>query len=138
MIKNKKGMLGNIISGLMVMVIGITLIPTIAQQVSLAMECNLTINSSIEQPIGATDSFGGGGSGHFGGYDGEVEKSWDYKDMSLLKNNNESVFGNVCVNGEVSVMSKILLNSIPSIFAILILGIAILNIVNTIKNVGMV
>lgn len=95
--KNKKGMLGNIISGLIVIIVGLSLIPTITQQVDLAMECNTTINETLlDVPLGSTDSFGGGGSGNFGGYDGEVKKSWDYNELSILKDRNESVFGNHC------------------------------------------
>lgn len=124
-IRNKRAMLGNIMGGFLVLLMGFTLISTIMQQLDLATNCNQTLNESMELPIGATDSFGGGGSGNFGGYDGKVKKSWDYKDLSLLKENNESVFGNQCINGEISPAGRTLLKLVPGFFVIAILFMAI-------------
>lgn len=73
---NKKGMLGNLIGGFLVILIGISLLPTIINEVNSVENCYL--NNTLSSPLKETNSFGGGGSGQFGGYDGQVKKSWDY------------------------------------------------------------
>ena len=134
--KNKKGMLGSLMSGFIVIIVGISLIPTIAQQVDLAFDCNETFNETLlDLPLGTTDSFGGGGSGNFGGYDGEVKKSWDYKELSMLSDKNESVFGNYCGAPE---STRALLDMVIVFFAlgVIIAGVAIS--VSAMRNEGLV
>lgn len=93
MIYNKKGMLANIIGTFVVILVGITIVPVIAQQVNNAMNCPLyfyenSTNITTGPPIGSTDSFGGGGGDyHFGGYNGQVAHKSFLADLSPIKTN---------------------------------------------------
>ena len=78
--KNQKAMIANFIGGFIVILIGVSLIGPIAQELNNYSNCIITnessfipTTSSTEQPKGSTDSFGGGGATHFGGYDNQVK-----------------------------------------------------------------
>lgn len=88
-------MLGNIVGGLIVLLLAVTLIPQIAQEVDNAVNCNQTLILNESAPLGKTDSFGGGGVGQFGGYDGELKKSWS-SDFAIVKSNESMLFNPEC------------------------------------------
>jgi hypothetical protein len=135
---NKKGMLANIVGIFIVFVIGISLSGTVSQEIDNAINCNFTVgsvnlsSSEYETPIGATDSFGGGGVGQFGGYDGEVHKSWA-PNLALIKTNS-SAFNSDCV--PIIGASATLLSLIPFIFIIAVVLIGLGMIVKAFSSVG--
>ena len=132
--KNKKAMLGNLIGGFVAILIGISLLPMISQEINNAMSCNSTnsTNMSYQEPIGSTDSFGGGG-GQFGGYDGTVHKSWT-SNLVIYKTN--QTFTGLCLDAESP--SAFVLKTVPVFFAlaILLMGIAIAY--NSLRNAGFI
>jgi hypothetical protein len=92
------GMLPNLIGGFIVILIGISLMGTISQQLDNALNCNITSEyvNITEQPKGSTGSFGGGGSDyHFGGYDGQVVHKSFLSQYSVI-DTNKSMIG--CIN----------------------------------------
>lgn len=113
--KNKRGMLANLIGGFIIIFVVITLFGTISQEVENAFNCNISINNSEETPIGETNSFGGGGSGQFGGYDGKVHKSWT-SSLSIIKTN-QSIINPNCE--QLSELSQSFLKTIPFVFLVL-------------------
>lgn len=123
---NKRGMLANIIAGFIVILVGVTLIGTISQEVDNMLSCNSTnstnmsVNVSYEPPIGTTDSFGGGG-GQFGGYDGKVYKSWA-TNLAPIKTN-QTITG-ICL-GEQSTWAITMLKMLPAFFALAIIFMAV-------------
>lgn len=128
-------MLGNIIGLVLVGLVAFSLFGTLSQEIDNAINCNITNNSltiESESPLGSTDSFGGGGSGHFGGYDGTVKKSWGsnlapYKTNATIINKDcESIEGTF----------KILLSIIPLLFVVAILGVGISVAYSAFKEVG--
>ena len=132
--KNKKAMLANLIGGFITILIAVSLIPVIAQEVFNVTNCNITNNSS-EQPLGATDSFGGGGAdvaGQFGGYDGKVKKSW-VAEMALYQTNQS--FTGLCIDENSP--SRTLLNLIPAFFALAVCGMGIMIAFSALRDSGM-
>ena len=137
----KKAMLGNIIGGFIVILIGLSLVPVIQQEIDNAYNCgNIqtteTVTTPYQEPIGTTDSFGGGGAGQFGGYDGKVHKSWASQ-YAVIKTNKS--FTGMCLgDGELTKTEKTLFDIMPLVFAlaILIMGTAI--VYNALRDVGLV
>lgn len=134
---NKKGMLSQFISGFIVIMIGITLVPMISNQIDMATHCNSTIQNVSNDPYyGKTDSFGGGGSEHFGGYDGNVShKSFLAKADFITGNSNSSIVGCIWQDGSVSnEWAVALMNIVPGFFAICIIVTAIVIFYNSFKT----
>ena len=133
---NNKGMLGNLIGGFIAIIIGISLIGTISNQIDLAINCNNT-NQTIEY-YGPTDSFGGGGTEHFGGYDGKVShKSFLSNADILTRNSNSSMIG--CVfqdSSTASNFSVVVLQTVPFFFAIVIMLTVFGIVYSSIRNVS--
>lgn len=127
-------MIGNIIGGFIALLVGLTLTGTVSQEIDNVINCNSTGNFSYEQPIGTTDSFGGGGAGQFGGYDGQVHKSWT-SDFAPIKTN--GTLSGICLNGEDS-PATIALSFVPLIFALCVLMIGIGVTYKTLTDIGMV
>lgn len=138
---NKKGLLGNLIGGFLVILIGFTLIPTIAQQVNLAINCNSTnyINYTIEQTnTGSTNSFGGGGSEHFGGYTNEVSHKNFYEEIgkySIIQTNS-SIINPEC--NKLSSGAETMVGLVSIFFALAIATLAIGLAFIGFKNTGIV
>ena len=130
-------MLGNIVGGFMVVFIGFTLFPMISQELNNAMSCNstnYTLNQTYEQPIGSTDSFGGGGvDAHFGGYDGEVKKSWS-SNLAIYKTN-ESILNPNC--NELSGSTKTMIDLAKLMFIVAIVLMGFFLVFNAIRNSGL-
>ena len=139
--KSKKGMLGNIIGGIMVVFIGIMIVPTISQEIYNATNCivNQTGNETLAlnaTPKGSTDSFGGaGGETHFGGYDGEVVHKPFLSDYAIVKTD-KSVINPDCE--EITGFRKTLLDTIPAFFALAILGVGVAVTFSSLRNSGVV
>lgn len=137
----KKAMLGNIIGGFIVILIGVSLVPIIQQEIDNAYNCgNIqteTVTTPYQEPIGTTDSFGGGGAGQFGGYDGKVHKSWASQ-YAIVKTNKSYLF-NCASNqtGGLSETEKVMLDFIPIIFAIGIFGMGIMMAYNALRSAGL-
>jgi hypothetical protein len=101
--------------------------PMITQEVNNAINCNanytgngtltdiLNNQAQNQEPAGKTDSFGGGGSNHFGGYTGEV-KHEDFTEKITIYRTNSSIFNPTCT--ELSESEKSLLSNMPLIFLI--------------------
>ena len=139
--RNKKGMLGNIIGGFIVIMIGFSLMGPIAQELNNALDCNGTsMNISIGIPDGATDSFGGGGSAHFGGYDGTVKhnKFVDAIASTSLLKTNESVLNPDCVPILPGSATATLIKIVPGFFALGIFGIALGMIYTALRSGGLI
>jgi len=137
---NKKGLIGSIISGFVVILVGVTLIPLVTQQLNSLTFCNQTnvsINTTIpEANTGATNSFGGGGTEHFGGYDGKVVHSDWMNKVGGYSITNKSIAG--CIPNTLNTgFSKTLLNLIPIIFALAILLVGIAIAWSSFRTVGM-
>lgn len=131
--KNKKGMLGNIISAFIVILVGFTLMTTIQQELNNAINCNQTY--VYEEATGKTDSFGGGGAAQFGGFDGEIKKPWG-ADYSPFKSN-ESIINPQCIP-EVSESLRGFINVVPIVFVIAVLITAISMIYNALAGAGLI
>lgn len=143
---NKRGMLGNIIGGFITILIGFTLLTTISQQISLAINCgvnatnismpNVSITDIPQADTGKTGSFGGGGTGHFGGYDGTVKKSWiDAAGQLAPIKLEKSMFNPDCV--PLSDANKIIIRLVPGFFALGLLGVGIIICYSVIISVGL-
>jgi hypothetical protein len=139
---NKKGMIANIIGGFIVILVGVSLIPVITQEIDNMYNCGSTSYNSTEvinyeQPIGETDSFGGGGAGQFGGYNGKVHKSWASQYV-VVKTNKSFLMGS-CTNmtsQQMEVMRHIF-DFIPLFFALVVLLIGIASAYNGLKQSGL-
>jgi len=121
-LNDKRGMLGDIIGGAVVLFVGFSLMGTISQELDNSF-CGANITSMNEtlEPNGATDSFGGGGATHFGGYDGTVKHdSWLSK-LAPVKTDESTVFNgeNCIVEGS---WGSTMINIVPIFFALGILG----------------
>lgn len=97
------------------------------------INCNITSNNITGQPIGETDSFGGAGSGQFGGYDGKVHKSWT-SELSLIKTN-QSIINKNCE--KITGQRKIILGLVPLFFILGVVFIGLVMIFNGIKKSGL-
>jgi len=139
--RNKRGMLGNIMGGFIVILVGFSLMGPIAQELNNAMYCNGTNSSMIiGDPIGETDSFGGGGSAHFGGYDGTVKHNGfidAVASTSLLKTK-ESVINPDCDPILEGSAAYILIKIVPGFFALGILLVALGVVYTTLKSSGFI
>jgi hypothetical protein len=91
---------------------------------------NSTVNASYAQPIGSTDSFGGGG-GQFGGYDGKVHKSW-VSNLAPYKTN--STLTGICLDENSA--SRLVLSWVPLFFAIGIACISLAVMFSALRNFG--
>lgn len=123
--------------------VGVMLLPTIAQEIDNVLNCsnttNITTNISNEkpyqEPIGSTDSFGGGGAGQFGGYDGKVHKSWA-SNYAIIKS--DTSFTGACINSATMDPAMIsMLKMMPLIFALTIGAVAFMTISN-LRDGGMI
>ena len=121
-------MLGRIIGMFIIpFVFYFSIYPMITQEVNNAINCNtnytgngtltdiLNNQAQNQEPPGKTDSFGGGGSNHFGGYTGEV-KHEDFTQKITIYKTKSSVFNPTCT--ELSESEKSLLSNMPMIFLI--------------------
>jgi hypothetical protein len=145
-VKSKKAMLGNLIGGFIVILIGVTLLPMIAQQISLATSCpiinqtNITLSDIPQADTGDTNSFGGGGTGHFGGYTGKVEhpdflgKVGEY---SMVKSNT-SIFGTKDCSNLTEGYSSQLVGLVTIFLAIAIITSAIVICFTALRNGGII
>jgi len=138
---NKKGMLGNLIGGFIVILVGFSLMGPIAQELNNVIDCNgsIMINGSLLPtgiPDGATDSFGGGGSNHFGGYDGTVKHSkfMDAVASTSILKTNESIFNPDCV--PITGALATLIGLVPVFFALGVLGIGLGVAYTSLRSVG--
>jgi len=135
---NKKGMIGNLIGAFIVILVGVSLIPVIAQQIDSAQNCPLYFYENITNmtgiPKGPTDSFGGGGSDyHFGGYDGQIVHKSFLSQYSIIQTNS-SVFNPDCE--PLSPTAKQALGFVPLFFALGIILMAIGVVYSSLRNVG--
>jgi len=136
-------MLGNIIGGFIVIMVGVMLIPTIVQEIDNVMNCsNNTTSTNVSnekpyaEPIGTTDSFGGGGAGQFGGYDGKVHKSWA-SNYAIIKT--DTAYTGICIDSAtVSPAMLSMLKLMPLIFGLTIMVIAISIVRNALSDGGMI
>lgn len=126
---NKKGMLANLIGGFIVIIIGLTLIGTITQEMDNMLYCNSTNSTynSTALPLGETDSFGGaGGDYHFGGYDGEVKhRSWA-SNLAPIKSD-QPILLQGCLAEELTGISREFIYYLPVLFiaSVLFIGLRI-------------
>ena len=134
-------MLANLMGAFIIILIGFSILPVISQEIDNIMNCNqtdvnVTGNFTVyQQPIGETNSFGGGG-GQFGGYTGTVTKSWTSK-LAIYKTN--ETFTGACLNNDLNnATGRTLLKTVPLFFALAIVLIAIGTIYNSFREVGLV
>jgi len=140
---SKKGMLANLIGGFVVILVGVSLLGTISQEMNNAI-CpdNMTIDANVsaittDAPNGATDSFGGGGTSHFGGYDGTVKHENWFANLAPIKTNKSLFFnGDNCIS--VNGGGATILNLVPAFFALGILGAAIAMVYSSLRTGGFV
>jgi hypothetical protein len=148
MMSNKKGMLANLIGGFIVILVGLSLVGPIAQEINNIADCqvynvsidNETIVLTTDAPIGSTGSFGGGGSSHFGGYDGTVKHN-SFVDAlastSFIKSD-RSMLDPECKIYNASQAGATVLKLVPMFFAIAILLIAIMTIASALRSGGLI
>lgn len=139
--KNKKAMLGNLIGAFVVILVGVSLIPTISQELDNAMNCPLynyeNISNATGTPKGPTDSFGGAGADyHFGGYDGKIVHKSFLSQYAVIKTN-ESIFVNPDCK-ELTPTMKTALGFVPIIFGLAIVLTAIGITFSSLRNMGQV
>lgn len=138
-LSNKKGMIGNLIGGFIVILIGVSLMGPIAQEMSNIVNCNSTLlNISTGDPQGSTDSFGGGGSNHFGGYDNTIaHKTFlqSVADTSLIKSD-KSILNPDCE--VLTGASATVLQIVPLFFALGVMGAAIAMIYGSLRSGGLI
>ena len=137
---SKKGMLANLIGGFVVILVGASLLGPIAQEINnftTCQESNLTILAS-GIPDGATGSFGGAGSNHFGGYTGEVKHNVfiDAVASTSIVKSNKSILNPDCVPIEGA--KATLLQIVPIFFALGLLSTAIAMVYSSLRNGGMI
>ena len=138
---NKRGLLGNIIGTFVVIIVGITLASTVANQITNLTFCNQTnqtngTNIISEADTGATNSFGGGGTEHFGGYDGKVvHANWLGKvgGISPVKSN-QSIIG--CLPLDPNSTSASVLGLLPAFFIVSLLLISFMVLRNSLFDSG--
>ena len=140
LISNKRGMLANLIGGFVVILVGASLLGPIAQEINnftTCQESNLTILAS-GIPDGATGSFGGAGSNHFGGYTGEVKHNVfiDAVASTSIVKSNKSILNPDCVPIEGA--KATLLQIVPIFFALGLLSTAIAMVYSSLRNGGMI
>jgi len=138
--KNKRAMLGNLIGGFIVILIGFSMLPMISQEIDNMMNCNqtdvnVTGNFTVyQQPIGETNSFGGGG-GQFGGYTGTVTKSWT-SNLAIYKTN--ETFTGACLNNDLNnAAGRALLKIVPAFFVLAIVLEVVGIIYNSLRYTGL-
>ena len=139
--KDKRGMLGNLMGGFIVVLVGVSLMGPIAQELNNAMYCNGTNNSMIiGVPIGETDSFGGGGSAHFGGYDGTVKHNGfiDAVASTSFIKTNESIINPNCEIIEPGSAKAVVIKLVPMFFILGVLGVAIAMIYSALSSTGLI
>ena len=132
---NKKGMLANIISGLITILIGISLVGTISQQIDNALNCNQTIIQN-DSYYGKTDSFGGAGTEHFGGYDGTLVHKSFLSNLNVLPDNGKSVLNPDCTPVPEGSYIRYIATLLPICFILAILGIAISTVASSLRSSG--
>lgn len=132
--KNKRAMIGNLVMGILVIFVGLSLMGPISDQIqksALNKSC-ITIEGSVipEAPQGPTDSFGGAGvqSFHFGGYDGIVV----HKDFYGLGKTTSYD----CTNSTMTMGAQALISFAPIFFVLAILLAAMSIITNSLKGAG--
>ena len=137
--KNKRGMIANIIGGFVAILIGVTLIGTISQEINNAIDCGINQINMTGVPEGQTNSFGGGGAGTgtFGGYDGMVHKSWSAASNLAPYKTNQTITG-LCLGGDTPSAMKTAVQIIPAFFALGILAVAIAVISTAFKTSGII
>ena len=141
MIKNKKAMLANIIGGFITIMVGVSLMGPIAQELNNLATCQFDnstlLNYSYSEPNGATDSFGGGGANHFGGYDGTVKHNgfMDTVASTSVIKTNQSLLNPDCVpmTGYAATMLKF----VPVFFALAVLAMGLGTAWSALRNVGL-
>jgi hypothetical protein len=139
---NHKGMLGNLLGGFIVILIGVSLLGPIAQELNNVANCNSTLldtNLSSLSPEGSTDSFGGGGANRFGGYDGEVKHKTflqSVADTSLIKTD-KSILNPDCVPIVEGTWGATMLKLVPGFFALAIMVAAMAMIYAALRSGGM-
>ena len=128
---SKKGMIANMLGGFITILIGVSLMGPIAQELNNALDCNSTLNDSLLMagiPEGSTDSFGGAGSTHFGGYTGEVEHKTFTETIAStsMYKTNKSVLNPECINLD-GTWGGTIIKIVPGFFALalLVIGIAV-------------
>ena len=139
--KNKKGMLGNLMGGFIVVMVGFSMMGPLAQELNNAMYCNGTNSSMvIGDPIGETDSFGGGGSAHFGGYDGTVKHNGfiDAVASTSFIKTNESIINPNCEIIEPGSAKAVVIKLVPMFFILGVLGVAIAMIYSALSSTGLI
>ena len=142
MLTNKKGMLSNLIGGFVAILVGVSLMGTIGQELNNAIcGSNGSIglgayNASYDNnPNGATDSFGGAGASHFGGYDGTVKHSNWMAALAPVKSDKSLFFNNeTCI--EPGSVGETMLNLVPIFFVIAIVGIGLATAYMGLRNSG--
>jgi len=129
-------MLSKFIGGFIVIFIGVQIAGMISQQVDLALNCNSTnLNFTFSQSSGATNSFGGGGSEHFGGYDGTISHKSFLSNTAIIQTN-QSYFNPECKT--IEGFSVTLIQIVPGFFVIASLISVIFIWYNAIKDVTQV
>ena len=141
LVNNKRGMLANLIGGFVVILVGVSLMGPIAQEINNAADCmdsNLSIVSGT--PEGSTDSFGGAGSNHFGGYDNTVKHNGfvDAIASTSLVKSNKSLLNPDCTPMAEGSWGRTIVQIVPGFFALAILGMAIAMIYASLRNTGMI
>ena len=140
---HKRGMLGNLIGGFVVILVGASLMGPIAQEINNAADCmdsNLSIALASGSPEGSTDSFGGAGSNHFGGYDGKVKHNTfiDAVASTSVVKTNKSILNPDCTPMAEGSWGRTIVQIVPGFFALAILGMAIAMIYASLRNTGMI
>jgi hypothetical protein len=139
---NIMGLVSPIIMVILTIFIGISIMGAISQEIDNVLNCipqNATMNIT-QQPKGSTGSFGGaGGAPQFGGYDGKVIHKSFLSEASIIKTNQSLLDPNCKGFGDMQSTSFALtvLQLVPVLFAIIILGTAIMTIFSALKNTGL-
>lgn len=136
-------MLARLVGAFIVILVGVSMIGTISQEINNAINCgNMTskmdniTNISYESPPGQTGSFGGaGGDYHFGGYNGEVKHEVFGSNYAIIKSN-QSLINPLCK--PINESTKSLLAIVPAFFGIAILIAGVFITFSAIKDVGLV
>lgn len=133
---NKKGMLANLVGGIIVILIGVSLVPMISQEITNAISCNSSSQDTnlTSDYFGSTDSFGGGGSEHFGGYDGKVSHKPFLSNLAIYKTD-KSIINPNC--RPLSESETTIIKIVPIFFMLTILGTAIASFWGSFRNVEM-
>jgi hypothetical protein len=105
----------------------------VAQEMYNATNCGLNqTNITMGEPLGETDSFGGGGAGQFGGYDGKVHKPWG-GDMTLIKTD-KSILNPNCE--QLTQGGEVLIGLTTLFFALAIVTTSIFIVWDSLKSAG--